>query len=350
MSTFRVGRRVALATVVLGSVLTVRAAAQAKAKPSYHVIKRIAMGGEGGWDYLTVDTAAHRLYVSRGTHVMVLDTDGDSAIGDIPDTPGVHGVALVPELGRGFTSNGRDSSVSIFDLKTLEVRGRVKVTGANPDAILYDPASKRVFTFNGRGANATALDPSTGRVLGTLELGGKPEFARTDGTGRVFVNIEDKSEVVAFDARTLAVQGRWPLAPCEQPSGMAIDREHQRLFIGCSNKLMAIVDAKSGKVLTTLPIGEGVDANTFDPKTHLAFSSNGEGTLTVVREESPDRFKVIDNVPTERGARTMALDERTHKVYTVTARFGPRPAPTSDNPRPRPPIIPGTFTFLVLDR
>jgi outer membrane protein assembly factor BamB len=281
---------------------------------------------------------------------MVLDTDRDTVVGDIPDTPGVHGVALVPELGRGFTSNGRDSSVTIFDLKTLESRGRVKVTGGNPDAILYEPASRRVFTFNGRGANATALDPSTGAVLGTVELGGKPEYARADGTDRVFVNIEDKSEIVAFDARTLAVQARWPLAPCEEPTGLAIDRANQRLFVGCSNKLMAIVDAKSGRVVTTLPIGAGVDGTAFDPQTQLALSSNGEGTLTVVREESPDRFKVIGTVPTERGARTMALDERTHKVYTVTARFGPTPAPTSDNPRPRPPAIPGTFTILVLDR
>jgi DNA-binding beta-propeller fold protein YncE len=340
MPTFRTILRVALATTALGSVLTVRTASQTPAKPAYHVIKRVAVGGEGGWDYLTVDTATHRLYVSRGSHVMVLDTDRDSIIGDIPHTPGVHGVALVPELGRGFTSNGRDASVSIFDLETLEVRGRVTVTGGNPDAILYEPTSRRVFTFNGRGENATALDPSTGAVLGTLRLGGNPEYATADGTGRVYVNIEDKSEIVAFDARTLAVQAHWPLAPCEEPTGMAIDRARQRLFVGCSNKLMAIVDAKSGRVVTTLPIGAGVDGTAYDPQTQLAFSSNGEGTITVVREESP----------TQRGARTIALDERTHKMYTATARFGAAPPSTSDNPHPRPPMIPGTFTLIVLGR
>ena len=317
---------------------------------SYHVVRRIPLAGEGGWDYLTVDTAAHRLYVSRGTHVAVIDLDRDSVVGDIPNTLGVHGIAFAREVGRGFTSNGRDSTVTIFDLKTLAPVASVKVTGRNPDAIVYDPVSKRVFTFNGGSANATALDARTGAVVGTIDLGGRPEFAVSDGRGRMYVNIEDKSEIVAFDPRTLAVQGRWSLAPCEEPSGLAIDRRGRRLFSVCSNGLMAVVDADRGRVLVSLPIGSGVDGAAFDPATALAFSSNGEGTLTVVHEQSPDSFRVVATVPTQRGGRTVALDERTHRIYTVAAEFGQPPEPTPERPRPRPPIIPGSVVVLVLER
>ncbi|MBI3721850.1 MAG: YncE family protein [Fimbriimonas ginsengisoli] len=249
----------------------------------YRVSKTIPIGGDGFWDYLTMDSAARWLYISRSTHVVVMDADTGAVVGDIPDTAGVHGVALAPDVGRGFTSNGRANTATIFDLKTLKTLGTAK-TGENPDAIVYDAASRRIFTLNGRSHDATAINAADGRAAGTIALGGKPEFAVADGKGRVYVNIEDKSELVAFDTSKLTVAGHWPLAPCEEPTGLAMDLENRRLFAGCSNKWMAIVDADSGKVLVTLPIGEGVDATAFDPDLKLAFSSNGEGTLTVVHE------------------------------------------------------------------
>ena len=339
-------------TLIVAASAVVGSAALAQVIParSYHVVRRIAAGGEGGWDYLIADTASERLFVSHGTHVVIIDLVRDSVIGDIPNTPGVHGIAFAPALNRGFTSNGRDTSVTIFDLKTLAPIGTVKVTGRNPDAIVFDPFSGRVFTFNGGGANTTAIDAATGVVAGTIPLGGKPEFSVSDGKGTMYVNIEDKSEVVVFDPKGLTVKARWPLAPCEEPSGMAMDRAHGRLFVVCSNKLMAILDAATGRVITTLPIGDGVDATGYDPATGLAFASNGEGTLTIVHEDSPQKFSVIGTVPTQRGARTMALDAKTHRIYMSTALFGPPPAPTAERPNPRPPVIPGSFTVLVLDR
>jgi DNA-binding beta-propeller fold protein YncE len=317
--------------------------------PGYHVIHKIPAGGEGGWDYVTVDPDGNRLFLSRGTHAMVIDLGRDSVIGDIPNTPGIHGVALAPELNRGFTSNGRDSSVTIFDYKTLAPIAVVKIAARNPDAILYDPATKRLFTFNGGTNNATAIDATNGTVIGNVDLGGKPETAVSDG-GRIYANIESKSEIAVFDAKTLTVLARWPLAPCEEPSGLAIDRVHQRLFAGCSNKTMAIVDMKTGKVVASPAVGAGVDAAGFDPGTQLAFTSNGEGTITVVHEDTPDKYTVVETVPTQRGARTMAVNPKTHRLYTVTADFGPTPAPTADRPRPRPPMIPGSFVVLELDR
>lgn len=314
---------------------------------SYHVKTKFKIGGEGGWDYLIADSDARRLYVSHGSQVEVLDLDSGAVVGKIPDTPGVHGIALAPELGRGFASDGRANKVTIFDLKTLQTAGEA-ATGKNPDAILYDPASKRVFTFNGGSADATAIDAASGKVAGTIALGGRPEFATADGEGHVYVNIEDKSTVVAIDSRKLAAAEPWPLAPCESPSGMAIDVKHHRLFIGCHNKMMAVMNAENGKVIATPPIGEGVDANGFDPATGLAFSSQGDGTLTVVHEDSPDKFSVVQNVQTQRGARTMALDLKTHNVLLSIAEYGPAPAPTADRPRPRPSVVPGTFAILVV--
>ena len=331
------------------AALLVAAAAVAAAGPGYHIIATYKLGGDGGWDYLTVDAAARRLYISRATHVMVLDTDSGKIVGDIADTPGVHGIALAPELGRGFVSNGREGTVSIFDPKTLATSSKVKV-GDNPDAILYDSATKRVFAFNGRSQDATALDAAKGTVLGTIKLGGKPEFAASDGKGEIFVNIEDKSELLAIDPNKLEVKTRWPLAPCTEPSGLALDRKNRRLFVGCDNKMMAVVNADTGKVITTLPIGEGVDATWFDDETNLAFASCGEGVLTVVREESPDKFSVAENVPTQQGARTMALDSKTHNVWVVTAKFGPPPAATPDNPHPRRSIVPDSFVALVIGK
>ena len=317
--------------------------------PGYRVTDTLKLGGDGGWDYLTFDPASRRLFVSHGTHVVVVDVDTKSAVGDIPDTPGVHGIAIASDLGRGFISNGRSATVTIFDLKTLGKIGEVK-TGENPDAILYDRASGRVFTFNGRSGDATAFDAAHGTVAGTIPLGGKPEFAVADGKGRVYVNIEDKSEIVALDAKALQVKSRWPLEPCEEPSGLAFDSEHGRLFTVCRNRLMAIVDATTGRIVTTLPIGSGVDGAAYDPATGLVFAANGEGTLTVAHEDSPDSFRVVENVPTQAGARTLALDPKTHRVFLSTAQLGPRPAPTAEVPRPRPSIVPGSFVVLVVGK
>ena len=319
------------------------------AEPAYHLIKKLPLGCEGGWDYLTVDSAARRLYISRGTHVMVVDIDTDKLAGDIPNTPGVHGIAVAQELNRGFISNGRANSSTIFDLKTLKVLGQVK-TGENPDAILFDPASKRVFTFNGRSKDATVFNASSGEVLGTIALGGKPEFATADGKGKVYVNIEDKNEVAEIDSIKLTVLKRHSLKPCEEPTGMTIDPERHRVFSGCRNKIMAVMDTDTGSVIATVPIDAGVDANVFDPETELAFSSNGEGTLTVVRESSAGKFEVVATVPTQRGSRTMALDLKTHKLYLPAADFSPAPVPTPKEPKPRPAMIKNSFSVLVFAR
>jgi len=315
----------------------------------YHVIETYKVGGDGGWDYLTFDKASNRLFISRATHVIVMDADSGKVVGDIPDTPGVHGIALAPEFGRGFVSNGRDNSVTVFDLSNLKLLSKIKV-GENPDAILYDPASKRVFTFNGHSHDVTAIDAAKSAVLGTIKVDGKPEFAVSDEKGEIFVNIEDKSELMALDPNKLEAKARWPLAPCEEPSGLAIDRKNRRLFSGCGNKLMSVVDADSGKLVTTLPIGDGVDANAFDPETGLAFASCGEGVLTVVHEDSANKFSVVENVPTARGARTMTLDPEKHRVFLVTAKFGPPPAPTAQQPHPWPSILPDTFVVMVMSR
>ena len=317
--------------------------------PGYHIINTYKLGGDGGWDYLTTDANARRLYISRGTHVMVVDADSGKVVGDIADTPGVHGIALAPELGKGFVSNGREGTVSIFDIKTLATSSKVKV-GDNPDAILYDPATKRVFTFNGRSADSTAIDAASGKVLGTIKLDGKPEFAASDAKGEVFVNIEDKSEIEKIDPNQLEVKAKWPLAPCTEPSGLSMDRKNRRLFVGCDKKMMAVVDADSGKVLATPAIGDGVDATAFDDGTGLAFASCGEGVLTVVKADSPTAYSVAENVKTQQGARTMALDAKTHNVFVVTANFGPPPAPTADNPHPRRSILPDSFVVLVLGK
>ena len=333
----------------LGLFISLLATFATAADPGYHLIKSYKLGGEGGWDYLNLDSSARRLYISRATHVIVIDADSGKPVGDIPDTPGVHGIALAPDLGRGFVSNGREGTVTIFDIQTLKLITKVTV-GDNPDAILYDPATKRVFTFNGKSHDSTAIDAAQAKVLGTIKLEGKPEFAVSDGQGEIFVNIEDKSQVDAIDPNKLEVKSRWPLAPCQEPSGLSIDRKNRRLFAGCDNKVMAVVDADSGKVLATPAIGEGVDATTFDEGTSLAFASCGEGVLTVVREESPGKFSVAENVKTEEGARTLALDDKTHQVYVVTAKFGPPPPPTPEQPHPRHAILPDTFVVLVLGK
>ena len=335
--------RIALFGLLLaGSLMLV---ANAAPGPSgYHLVKSVPVGGDGFWDYLTVDSASRRLYISHSTHVQVMDIDSYTLVGEIADTQGVHGIALAPELGRGFTSNGRANTVTVFDLKTLKTLATVNA-GTNPDAIVYDSVTQRIFTMNGRSHNATAINAADGSVAGTLALGGKPEFAVADGRGSIYVNIEDTSELVEFDARKLTVLHRWPLAPCEEPSGLAMDLKNRRLFAGCGNKMMAVVDADSGKVLATPAIGQGVDANAFDPATLYAFASNGEGTLTVVHEDSPSQFTVVENVPTQRSARTMALDAKTHNIFLSSAELGPPPAGER-----RPSVKPGSFAILVLSR
>lgn len=341
-----INRRGGLVVILAVAVLIGNAAAGAS---GYRLLRTWKVGGEGGWDYLKVDSEARRFYISRSTKVLVVDADSGASIGEIPDTPGVHGIALAPDLGKGYTSNGKENTVSVFDLKTLKTLNKIKV-GNRPDAILYDPATKRVFTFNAGSQDATAIDAAKGEVAGTIPLGGKPEFSVSDGKGTVFVNLEDKNQLFVLDPQKLTVKERWPLTGCEEPSGLSMDLKTRRLFVGCDNKVMPVVDADSGKIVATLPIAGGVDATAFDEGTGLAFASCGEGVLVVVREESPDKFTVLENVPTQKGARTMAIDAKTHQVYTVTAKFGPPPPATPQQPHPYPSVVPDTFVVLVLGK
>ena len=324
------------------------AAAVAALPPTYAVTHRAKPGADGGWDYLTVDTAAHRLYISRGTHVQVVNTDNDSLVGDVPNTAGVHGIAIDAPSHRGYTSNGRDSSVTVFDTRSLRPLMKIKVQASNPDAILFDADSKRIFTFNGGSNNATAIDVSRPAVVGLIALGGKPEYMNTDGKGTIFVNIEDTHEIVAFDARTLKIRNRWVLAGCEEPSGQALDRAHNRLFAVCGNKVMVVINSLTGANVATVPIGDGSDGVMFDDAHQLAISSNGEGSMTFVHEDAPDKYSVQQTLPTMPRARTLTLDQRTHKLYTVSAEFGAAPAPTAATPRPRAPMTAGSFTLLTI--
>ena len=323
---------------VLFSIVT---ATFGHAAESYHLLKEIPVGGEGGWDYLSVDSAAQRLYVSHGTKVVVLDLAKEVVAGEITNTPGVHGLAPAPELGRGLATCGRENKAALVDLKTLEIISKAD-TGANPDGMLYEPGRQEFYTFNGRGESATVIDAKSGQVVATIALGGKPEFAQADSkAGLVFNNIEDKSELVAIDTKTHAVKNRWPIAPGEEASGLAFDEKNHRLFLGCGNKLMAMVDSTSGKVLTTVPIGDGVDANAFDPGTMLAFASCGDGTVTIAHEDG-DKLTVVQTLKTERGARTMTIDPATHKIYLASAKFD---APAAGQRRGK--MVAGSFKILV---
>lgn len=340
-----------LALYIILSLSFVVAAQVTAGKSGYHLIDTIAIGGEGGWDYVFDDSDAHRLYVSHATKVVVIDTDTNKIIGAISGLKGVHGIATAREFNRGFISDGRDNSVAIFDLKNLRVVQTVRV-GTNPDCILYDPATKRVFAFNRGSSSVTAIDADDGKIAGTFDLGGHPEFAVSDEKGMVYVNLDDKSEVVAIDARKLMVKAHWSLAPeGEDPSGMAIDRKNHRLIVVCGgSKKMVFVDTANGKVVASVPIGSGTDAAGFDEKEKLAFSSNGEGTLTVVNVGGSDKYSLVENVATARGARTMAVDSKTHKIYLPTAKFGETPPATKENPRPRPSIVPESFVILVFGK
>jgi len=322
--------------------------ADAQAAKGYHLIDTIAVGGEGGWDGLVADADAHRLYVSHATKVVVIDTTTDKVIGEIPNTNGVHCIVLAGKFGKGYTTNGRDNTVTVFDLKTLKIIGTV-TTGKNPDATAYDPSTHRVFIFNGRSSDATVIDAATDKVVGTVDLGGKPEFGASDGKGTVFVNLEDKNSVAVIDAAKLTVRAKWPIAPGEEASGLAIDQKNMRLFLA-ANKIMVVMDAATGKVIASPATGEGTDGMEFDPSLKYAFAPNGEGTLTVVHEDAKDKFSTVENVKTQPRARTMALDTKTHKVYLPSAQFGTAPAPTKEQPHPRAPIIPNTFVILVYGR
>jgi len=338
--------RTFLAFLILPFLAAVPATPQTTGGSGYHLIRKVKLGGTGGWDYLEVDPATHRLFISRGTHYIVVDPDQGKIIGDIPDSQRAHGIAFANEFNKGFTTDGGNADSIMFDLTSLKILDRIK-TDKDSDAVIYDPFSKRVFTFNGDANTASAIDAASGKLVSTFPLGGGPEFGATDGKGKIFVNLEDKSSLVKFDAKTLKIENTWPLAPCESPSGLAIDAAHEILVVGCHNKLMAFVDGNSGKVLGTVPIGQGVDANRFDPATGDAFASCGDGTLTIAHEDSPTKFSLVEMIQTQRGARTMALDYASHTVYLVTAEFGPAPEPTKDNPRPRPAILPDTFTLLI---
>jgi YVTN family beta-propeller protein len=313
----------------------------------YSVINKIHLPEDGGWDYLSVDEGGGRLFVSHSALVLVVDLKTNQLAGTIKDTPGVHGIALAEELNKAFISVGRNASVKIINFKTLELIADVKITGQNPDAIMFEPFSQKVFVFNGGSSNATVLDAKTNEVVATIPLEGKPEFPVSDGKGKIYVNIEDKSLISVIDVTSMKVEKSWPITPGEEPTGLALDNETHRLFSVCSNKLMVIVDALDGHIVTTLPIGDGCDGVKFDPEMKRAYSSNGEGTMTVVAEMSKDNFKVLENVTTMPGARTLAIDTKTHHIYLPAAEYNPTPEPTTENPRPRRTMKPGSF--LVLD-
>lgn len=315
----------------------------------YHVLHRYVLGGDQGWDYLAMDGAARRVYVSHGDAVVVLDADSGKPVGHIDHLQGVHGIALAPAMHRGWISNGRSGEVTVFDTATLKVSATLKATGENPDAILYDPASERVFTFNGRSSNATAFDAHSGKVLATLALPGKPEFAVSDAAGHVWVNIEDKNQLVELDPKAAAVRATWSLAPCDSPSGLALDAKHRRLFSVCDNQTMTVLDADSGHRVASVPIGKGPDAATFDAARELIYSSNGEsGTLTVVHEDDPDHYRVIATVPTQTTARTATLDPKTGHLFLSTAQFAAHTE--QGGAHHRPPLVPGSFTVLEVGR
>lgn len=317
-------------------------------RPSnYAVAERVTIGGTGGWDFITLDQFRQRLFIPRGDRVQVWSIESKQVISEIAGTAGVHGVALAQELKRGFTSNGRSNTVTVFNLETLQVVETISVPGENPDAILYEPKFKRVYCFNGRSSNVSTIDAVNLKVLANLALGGKPEVAVSDGAGHIFVNIEDTAELVVIDQVANEVQARWPLAPCTNPTGLALDAAHRRLFSVCDNRKMVILDTRSGRQVAIMPIGGAPDGAEYDPALRMAFSSNGDGTPTLIHEDDPEHFTVAANVPTQDRARTLALDPASHRIYLVTASFGPTSVATVEQPKPRPPMLPDSFTVIV---
>ncbi len=315
-----------------------------QAQSEYKIASKINVEGDGGWDYISVDQANNRLFVSHSKVAQAIDIKTGKLAGTIPDTKGIHGIAMAYDLNKGFTSNGRDTTVTVFNLKTLEVITKIKVSGLNPDAILYDPFSQKVFTFNGRSSNATVIDAKENKVVATIALEGKPEFPVTDGKGKIFVNIEDKSLVSVINTTTFKVEKSWPLAPGEEPSGLAFDEQTHRLFSVCGNKLMVITDSETGKIVASLPIGDRCDGVAFDPANKRAYSSNGEGSITVVQEVNADSFKVLETIKTQAGARTITLDKSTHHLYLPTAEFESAPGANG-----RPAVKPNSFMILDIE-
>jgi YVTN family beta-propeller protein len=324
-------------------------AGKSVSKSAYTVRQKFPLGEAGGWDYLASDAAGHRLFISRSDRVLVMDTVSGQLLTTIRGTAGVHGIALAPELGKGFTSNGRADSVSVFDLESLQISGTIDVQGHNPDAILFDPASRHLYTFNGRSNDVSVIDPVQGKVVVTIPLSGKPEFAAADGAGKIFVNIEDKGQLIAIDTALNKVAASWSLHGCEAPTGLAFDVARHRLFSVCDNAKMVVTDSLSGKQIAVIAIGKGPDAAEFDVERGLIFSSNGaDGTLTVIHQVDADHYKVLANIPTQKSARTMALDQSTHRLYLAAAQFGPTPAQAKDQPHPRAPVLDGSFNILVV--
>jgi YVTN family beta-propeller protein len=337
-----------IAVSVVSAPSVTRAAATTSIAP-YKVQQEFTLGGAGGWDYLALDTDAHRLYISRADRVLVVDAQTGTVLTTIADTAGVHGIALAGKLGKGFTSNGRSDSVTEFDLATSKPVARIAIAGHNPDAILFDSVTGHVFTFNGRSNDVSVIDPGTRSVIATIAVGGKPEFAVTDNAGRIFVNIEDKSQLLAIDAVHAKISATWPLPHCEDPSGLALDANNHRLFSTCANGVMAITDSVTGRAVASVPIGKGPDAAAFDAARALVFSSNGQdGTLSIIHQDAPDQYSTLATVPTQTSARTMVLDAKTHRVYLVAAQFGNAPAATPEQPHPRPPVLENSFKVIVV--
>jgi YVTN family beta-propeller protein len=315
----------------------------AQSSAAYHISQRFALGGDGGWDYVVPDPPSHRLFIARQNRVMVVDEDKGTLIGEVSGINGAHGTAVVQDAGRGFATSGSDASVVIFDLKTFKVLGRIPAA-EDADAILYDPSSKRVFTMNGDAHSSTVIDPKTGKQITNVPLGGKPEYGASAGDGKVYANLTDTNEVVEIDGIGAKVTRRWPTAPCKQPVAMAIDTSHHRLFSGCRSGLMAVSDYTAGKIIATVPIGAGVDGAAFDPESGNIFASNADGTLTVIHQDSPDRYHALQSIATAQGSRNMGLDPSNHRIYVPAAKFGPAPAAGR-----RGPVLPDSFTLLVIE-
>ena len=333
---------------VISTCVFLAAPAAAQSAPTYGIVRTMLLGGDGGWDYVYADSRTRRLYIARATRFMVADLDSGKLVGEIPDTPGAHGVALVPDLGIGFTTNGRENTSSVFDLKTLKVSEKIK-TGEGPDSIVYDPASGHVYIMNGHGKGVSVIDPKSRKVVAAIALSGKPEAPVADGKGRVYVNIEDKNSIAVIDSNTNKVVAEWPMAGCEEPSGLDMDRDGGDLFAACGNKLMAIVDSKTGKLIATIPTGDGSDGLAFAPKEKVAVTSNGEGNMSFVGKRD-GKYALIENVPTKKGARTIGFDAATGLFLTVSADLGPAPKPSPENPRGRPAPLPNSFVVIAVGR
>jgi YVTN family beta-propeller protein len=345
--------RKTLTVMFVTAALCVTLAVASAPKGGYHLLTKYSLGPAPGgaeyWDYITFDPASRLLYISHNTEVKVVAADTGKVTGSIGDLKRVHGIALVAQLGKGYISDGGADEAVVFEIKTLKVTGHIK-TGKNPDCIIYDPASKHIFTMNGKTNDASVIDPATDTVIATIPMGGRPEYAVADGQGMIYDNIEDKNEVVALDSRTNSVKSRWPIAPAEEATAMDMDVKNRRLFIGGRNKILAIMDADSGKIVQTFPIGAGVDTNIYDAKSGMLFTAVREGTLHIFHEDSPDKFSVVEDVKTEFGARNAAYDPQTDKLFIDTADFGPAPAATTEQPHPQPVPVPGTFRLLVIGR